>query len=157
MFNVAVALASLALCLASITLWVRSYWRADSFVYYTGGRTACGMTSNRGVFLAGWVTDDAPVGGRRWAHEVAEPDGTWASQFGVRFGFGLNMTGRQRFVFVPCGAAATVCGLAAAVSGNYVRRRRRRRLAGCCVVCGYDLRATPGRCPECGVEPKAAV
>ena len=53
----------------------------------------------------------------------------------------------------PCEILATPFALPSltwAVLAYRREQRRKRIAAGRCVACGYDLRASKGRCPECG-------
>ncbi|HET6248611.1 MAG TPA: hypothetical protein VFE47_12995 [Tepidisphaeraceae bacterium] len=74
---------------------------------------------------------------------------------GVRF----NIS-NPKPVFMMSYAFPAVLGLVAPgawVLASFLTRRKRRLMAGCCVACGYDLRATPERCPECGMAVKTPV
>lgn len=62
-----------------------------------------------------------------------------------------------RFVCIPIWFLVMLTTLPLVV-GRALRAvaRRRRVRAGLCPKCGYDLRATPDRCPECGAVPESA-
>jgi hypothetical protein len=55
----------------------------------------------------------------------------------------------------PCWPVLIALILGALWVTLFVRQRRLARIGIHCRNCGYDLRATPDRCPECGMVPAA--
>lgn len=57
---------------------------------------------------------------------------------------------------IPIWFVMVVFAIAPTIVWTRAHRRRVRIRDGICVKCGYDLRATPDRCPECGTVPETA-
>lgn len=95
------------------------------------------------------------AGGEHAALDGEERSGRFA---GAGFWHGRDAvdprTGRPFYrgvtLMFPFWMLAIVFGLWPALSVAHRLLRKKRFAAGLCQHCGYDLRATPDRCPECG-------
>lgn len=122
-----------------------------------------------GQLVWGYYLNADRSGGRprlTFRHDAAVPSPTWftvdpddgTSGFGpVRWqGFQRSANG-ERFRFVRVGVSHWLLALLLivppALALHRWRASRRARRIGLCRACGYDLRATPDRCPECGRLP----
>ena len=86
-----------------------------------------------------------------FVHEAAPPGGTfWLPRYISRYS--------PRYILqIPYWLIALVFGIAPAIS--YYSRLvlpARRRTYGLCATCGYNLKGTLTRCPECGASPTSA-
>jgi len=98
----------------------------------TGPGGALVQQSNNPVPQAGGVA------GVQW---ITEPTGTTPLPY--------------RMIVIPLLYMALPLAVPPALWLALALRRRRRLRAGLCRNCGYDLRGTPGRCPECGTDVAA--
>ncbi len=64
-------------------------------------------------------------------------------------------TARSTAVFIPHWAIAATFAFLPATAMFAALRRRHRAHRGLCQFCGYDLRASEDRCPECGASKSA--
>jgi len=164
-------LLSLSLLLATLILWPRSYWHADSF-WFNAHNHARAMISNGGHMKLFFqrVSPSAPFtiiadGGHR-AQPPSDPrpglrdSGLETTLYFAGFGYAAGATpyGHNRVLLVPFWFLFLLFGATACASLYALRcaRTRHRRSRNLCAHCAYDLRATSDRCPECGTAVAAA-
>jgi len=86
--------------------------------------------------------------------------GFWVGSYSYTFeptvGHYVPFLVTNRVVIVPWYAVILATAALPLLRLRRVWIRRRGAAAGRCVSCGYDLRATPDRCPECGTSTAGA-
>jgi hypothetical protein len=182
LFTVLSAL-SLAICLAAMLLWgfaqqftgvhLTHRWEDHQYRIVYALR-AWGWTRNE-VFFCTWskyIEADPPTGLapirqdlERWMGDPGRTVTEWRQTLpsysptypnGHQWGYGTTNQDFEQYRFSMISLLYGL--LPAAWLGEYVYRRwraSREPRIGHCRVCGYDLRATPDRCPECGAVAKA--
>lgn len=184
-----IALLCLPLTLASIFLWVRSYFACDSWEYVTARtdgsieeihRSAMSLLGRmeienlRHKFTCATPETKSQFEGMvlsavGFFHDSSEPrpaviiDGrlpTIWEQLSFDHSYeqysspidpaeGVSRLHQKFSISIPYWAP-TILFLTPPLLVVY--RIRRRAAIGCCRRCGYDLRASPERCPECGLS-----
>jgi hypothetical protein len=161
---------SAVLCLVAAVLWVRSYWVNDNWVRdEPGWRMGVGSARGQVAWRHVTYTPGTPV-------QFSGAPGYQAFTITSSAGMSMAMPGSWSFAGFRGNHFHMTAGRPPGPSGSIVVeeftvllwapllttgvfpalwlllwvRRRSRTPAGCCPNCGYDLRATPDRCPECG-------
>jgi hypothetical protein len=156
---------SLLLCVGTVGQWVRSYW-VTQFVGWSGSTKWAGMLSMGGLLrLERGSHPDTPLG---WSYIVypTPAGGLWSEAAARdRHGGRLRRCGfaYARIDYTSNGGMVrqalymphwSMVVLLAVVPALWIWQASHGQCQpGFCTICGYDLRATPDRCPECGMLP----
>lgn len=172
-----VSILSLALCLTAAALWVRSYRVGENWIWRRPDGDRAVRTA-RGTFTLSWdlgfpTQVNGPQGLKYEQNPFAcgvDPILFMCSDTGEiyaywqRSGFCWIKKDRPRTGTYMARASAPMWSITAAwallplmwttLQVGTRKLARKRGDLHLCRTCGYDLRATPDRCPECGAIPK---
>jgi hypothetical protein len=164
MFN-GLATLSLTLFVLALALWVRSYFVLDGIGFAHNFRNASGRVtvvevgSNRGVVqvIIYWYPSTLTMSRTGTGLEIFHnPPNPYRKTY-VGFYYGpigaLSLLISQE-IFFPYWFLSIFF---LAMPFHWLRSRLRAEInkGMICSNCGYDLRATPDRCPECGTIPQS--
>ncbi len=126
--------------LLSVGLWGASYWGLALTWSNSknGGMTSLGIT--KGGFF---YHDISPL----WLTSGRMTEGLVVQGF---IDFDTWWWPQGSFFFLPFWIPGLVCLAFLLFTVLPFHRRRKRKKLGLCLKCGYDLRASKDRCPECG-------
>jgi hypothetical protein len=161
------AAASLIFGLAIVGLWVRSYFAVDSLHFKNTHLGFAGYSYRGSMFTGGWVSREFE--GRRGPHYqlvastlfdseylqnfIYNAGGGYRHFLGFAF-FNFSRPGSKEYMLVtPMWLWILLASLLPAHWLRKSRQQAKLNRRGLCPFCGYDLRATPDRCPECGKTP----
>jgi hypothetical protein len=164
LFN-ALAVMSLLLCVATAAIWVRSHFASDTILYCTGPAgidKSVWVQWGDGDIRIGWQSAYIERGFQYWREKPWKrsvwrgPGEPYLLQI---LGFEITYNGRNGngAIYIPCWMGFFCAALPLALRYRHHRKVAAGNEMGLCVNCGYDLRATPDRCPECGAIPPTMI
>jgi hypothetical protein len=149
---------SLLMCVASAVLWVRSFWVSEGWPWTRGDSTLIVGTMRGTLSLewmhtvtTGWHAHYAAYGPVDAKWMVNHSPSHWHGFAFGRIAYG-PVLGNLVYFLIPCSALVGLTALLP-LARVYAHYFRRKKVPGLCASCGYDLRATPDQCPECGTVP----
>ena len=156
---------ALLLRIASATLWVRSFWISDWMALIhrhapmrTSSAGAATLKGSFGLYLYYATNSDySDPRDTIFQYNPQPVDAPMVFPFDLSpprwLGFRASVLDGNMELIAPGCFVALIAGAIAGSSGWRLCWLRNGRRSGLCPRCGYDLRATPDRCPECGTVP----